>query len=84
MNEEISQLLVLQDRDSKATRLEAELESIDPEREKTRRDSLQAQQVLEQWPDVLSEFIKVMPIDYKRVLEQRRRETEQNVGTTGS
>jgi len=26
----------------------------------------------------------VMPIDYKRVLEQRRRETEQNVGTAGS
>ena len=48
MNEAISQLLVLQDRDSKATRLEAELESIDPEREKTRRESLQAQQVLEQ------------------------------------
>ena len=48
MNAAISQLLVLQDRDSKATRLEAELESIDPEREKTRRESLQAQQVLEQ------------------------------------
>ncbi|GIT38739.1 MAG: hypothetical protein Ct9H300mP7_6600 [Verrucomicrobiota bacterium] len=35
MNEDIRQLLVLQDRDAKASRLEAELESIDPEREKT-------------------------------------------------
>ena len=48
MNEDIRQLLVLQDRDAKASRLEAELESIDPEREKTGRDSLQAQQLLEQ------------------------------------
>ena len=47
-------------------------------------DSPVARQVLEQWPDVLSEFIKVMPIDYKRVLEQRRRETEENVGIAGS
>jgi glutamate synthase domain-containing protein 3 len=30
-----------------------------------------AEQVVENWPDVLSEFIKVMPIDYKRVLLQR-------------
>ncbi|MDP6083924.1 MAG: C4-type zinc ribbon domain-containing protein [Verrucomicrobiota bacterium] len=48
MNEDIRQLLVLQDRDAKASRLEAEVESIDPEREKTRRDSLRAQQVVEQ------------------------------------
>jgi predicted nucleic acid-binding Zn-ribbon protein len=48
MNEEIRQLLVLQDRDSKAARLEVELESIDPEREKTKRESLASQQVLEQ------------------------------------
>ena len=48
MNEDIRQLLVLQDRDAKTSRLEAELESIDPEREKTRRDRLRAQQVLEQ------------------------------------
>ena len=48
MNEDIRQLLVLQDRDAKANRLEAELESIDPEREKTRRESIRTQQVLEQ------------------------------------
>ena len=48
MNEDIRNLLVLQDRDAKASRLDAELESIDPEREKTRRDSIQTQQVLDQ------------------------------------
>ena len=48
MNEDIRQLLVLQDRDAKANRLEAELESIDPEREKTRRESIRTQEVLEQ------------------------------------
>ncbi len=48
MNEDIRQLLVLQDRDAKASRLEAELESIDPEREKTRRESIQTQQILDQ------------------------------------
>ena len=48
MNEDIRQLLVLQDRDAKANRLDAELESIDPEREKIRRDSIRTQQVLDQ------------------------------------
>jgi len=48
MNEDIRNLLVLQDRDAKASRLEAELDSIDPEREKTKRDSIQTQQVLDQ------------------------------------
>ncbi|MFP6648227.1 MAG: glutamate synthase-related protein, partial [Pirellulaceae bacterium] len=54
------------------------------ERHQRHTDSPVARQVLEQWPDVLSEFIKVMPIDYKRVLEQRRRKTEENVGIAGS
>ncbi|SVB80193.1 uncharacterized protein METZ01_LOCUS233047, partial [marine metagenome] len=48
MNEDIRQLLVLQDRDARTNRLEAELESVDPEREKARRDSIQAQQMLDQ------------------------------------
>lgn len=69
MNEEISQLLVLQDRDAKAARLEAELESIDPEREKTRRDSLQAQQVLEQAKQAQMQ------------LEVRRKDLENEVGS---
>jgi len=32
-----------------------------------------AQDVLDRWPDVVEQFVKVMPVDYKRVLEQRRR-----------
>jgi glutamate synthase domain-containing protein 3 len=47
-------------------------------------DSAVAKELLEQWPDVLSEFIKVMPVDYKRVLEEQRREAEQQVKTAGS
>jgi glutamate synthase (NADPH/NADH) large chain len=36
-----------------------------------------AERVLDQWPDVLEQFVKVMPSDYKRVLlEQKRRSTE--------
>ncbi|MDP7206903.1 MAG: hypothetical protein QGH11_15105, partial [Pirellulaceae bacterium] len=53
------------------------------ERHQRHTNSPVAQQVLEQWPDVLSEFIKVMPIDYKRVLQQQQQEAEQNAETTG-
>jgi glutamate synthase (NADPH/NADH) large chain len=35
-----------------------------------------AARVLEQWPAVLDQFVKVMPTDYKRVLQQRQREAE--------
>jgi glutamate synthase domain-containing protein 3 len=35
-----------------------------------------AEQVLEQWPDVLPQFVKVMPRDYKRVLQEMRRQAE--------
>ena len=45
MNENIRQLLILQDRDMKFTRLEDELESLDPERESAKRDSLKMQEV---------------------------------------
>ena len=34
--------------------------------------SLSAQRVLETWDDVLPRFVKVMPHDYKRVLEERK------------
>ena len=34
-------------------------------------DSRVAEKVLENWPDVLDQFVKVMPIDYKRVLAER-------------
>ena len=40
-----------------------------------------AAQVLEEWPDVLSEFVKVMPTDYKRVLAERKRHDEEMEGT---
>ena len=36
-----------------------------------------AKRILENWPDVLREFVKVMPIDYKRVLQERRRHDEE-------
>ncbi|MEC9376038.1 MAG: glutamate synthase large subunit [Pseudomonadota bacterium] len=36
-----------------------------------------ADQILEDWPEVLSQFIKVMPIDYKRVLGERKRHDEE-------
>ena len=36
-----------------------------------------AQRVLDQWPDVLARFVKVMPVDYKRVLEERKLHDEE-------
>jgi glutamate synthase domain-containing protein 3 len=36
-----------------------------------------ARRVLDEWPDVLSQFVKVMPTDYKRVLTERRRHDEE-------
>ena len=36
-----------------------------------------AQRALDQWPDVLGEFVKVMPIDYKRVLLERQQHDEE-------
>ena len=35
-------------------------------------ESLSAQRILETWDDVLPMFVKVMPHDYKRVLEERK------------
>jgi glutamate synthase domain-containing protein 3 len=37
-------------------------------------DSAPAQYVLENWDEILPKFVKVMPIDYRRVLEQMERE----------
>jgi glutamate synthase (NADPH/NADH) large chain len=36
-----------------------------------------AQRILDDWPEVLSNFVKVMPTDYKRVLTERRRHDEE-------
>jgi glutamate synthase domain-containing protein 3 len=41
-----------------------------------------AERILEEWPDVLSQFVKVMPTDYKRVLAERRRHDEEIEATT--
>jgi glutamate synthase domain-containing protein 3 len=36
-----------------------------------------AQHILERWPESLAEFQKVMPTDYKRVLQERARHDEE-------
>ena len=33
--------------------------------------------ILDSWPDVLEEFIKVMPTDYKRILVERKKHDEE-------
>ncbi|MEM7313350.1 MAG: glutamate synthase-related protein, partial [Planctomycetota bacterium] len=38
--------------------------------------SVVAQQALDDWPAVLKQFVKVMPTDFKRVLEQAKKEQE--------
>ena len=41
-------------------------------------NSAQAEKVLDLWPDILSEFFKVMPTDYKRVLAERKKHDEES------
>jgi glutamate synthase domain-containing protein 3 len=36
-----------------------------------------AARILDDWPNVLAEFVKVMPIDYKRVLTERKQHDEE-------
>ena len=36
-----------------------------------------AQKFLEKWPELLEQIVKVMPIDYKRVLMERQRHDEE-------
>ncbi len=36
-----------------------------------------AKRVIDQWPDVIDQFVKVMPVDYKRVLTQRAEHDEE-------
>jgi glutamate synthase (NADPH/NADH) large chain len=36
-----------------------------------------ASRILDDWPDVLSQFVKVMPTDYKRVLAERKKHDEE-------
>ena len=42
-----------------------------------------ASQVLEDWPANLQQFIKVMPIDYKRVLEKQKLAAAADLESTG-
>ncbi|HEY5666206.1 MAG TPA: glutamate synthase large subunit [Gammaproteobacteria bacterium] len=51
------------------------LELIEQHRELT--NSPVAQEVLERWPQILREFVKIMPVDYKRVLQERLRHDEE-------
>jgi glutamate synthase domain-containing protein 3 len=36
-----------------------------------------AERVLDAWPGILAQFVKVMPTDYKRVLNERKRHDEE-------
>jgi glutamate synthase (NADPH/NADH) large chain len=40
-------------------------------------ESTLARRILDQWPDVLDQFVKVMPADYKRVLKERQDRDEE-------
>jgi glutamate synthase domain-containing protein 3 len=39
--------------------------------------SIVAEKVLAQWPEITTQFVKVMPIDYKRVLAERAKHDEE-------
>ena len=43
----------------------------------THTGSTVAKQLIDRWPEVLGEFVKVMPIDYKRVLLERKKHDEE-------
>ena len=47
------------------------------EQHKEYTGSKRAEQILDAWPDVLSQFVKVMPTDYKRVLAERKKHDEE-------
>ena len=46
-------------------------------RDRRYTDSRVAQNILDEWPQILSQFKKVMPTDYKRVLAERRKHDEE-------
>ena len=65
-----------------------ELEKVDAEQDvaelrelitlhQTHTDSTIAAELLDRWDEALPQFVKVMPTDYKRVLEQQKSEQEQ-------
>ncbi|MDG1462809.1 MAG: hypothetical protein P8R04_04490, partial [Gammaproteobacteria bacterium] len=44
-------------------------------------NSAVANEVLDGWPEILKQFVKVMPTDYKRVLQERKRHDEEMEAT---
>ena len=44
-------------------------------------DSTVAERILDAWPEVLGQFVKVMPTDYKRVLAERKKHDEEMEAT---
>jgi glutamate synthase (NADPH/NADH) large chain len=40
-------------------------------------DSTVAERILAQWPEITAQFVKVMPVDYKRVLAERAKHDEE-------
>jgi glutamate synthase domain-containing protein 3 len=48
------------------------------EQHKTYTNSPVAARILEDWPDALRRFVKVMPKDYKRVLAERKLHDEES------
>ena len=57
------------------------LESVSEDAEELKRliqnhlsytNSTRAKEILDSWEHALTQFIKVMPVDYKRVLEERK------------
>jgi glutamate synthase domain-containing protein 3 len=55
------------------------LEMIEDHRKFT--GSTLAADVIERWPEVLKQFVKVMPLDYKRVLMERKSHDEEQEAT---
>jgi glutamate synthase domain-containing protein 3 len=47
------------------------------ERHQIYTGSTVADRVLELWPEVATQFVKVMPVDYKRVLAERQSHDEE-------
>ncbi|MCX5638517.1 MAG: hypothetical protein NTX52_12610 [Planctomycetota bacterium] len=44
--------------------------------------SKRAQQILDAWPDMIGKFVKVIPIDYRRVLEKMRAAEQRDTETS--
>jgi glutamate synthase (NADPH) large chain len=45
-------------------------------------DSSRAKHILDDWPDMVGRFVKVIPIDYRRSLERMRADEQRHTETT--